>query len=124
MRRLTFVHTTLDRLYDAGDVRDLFYQEDPFEVLWHALRSHRLRPLKNRIIGDRPVDITLRAQGGYLGIQCREAGKTHEAPQLSLPDRWQLMHVPPIDIERDLGQCLRRIASGLIALGGSDLRQP
>jgi len=121
MHRVTFIHTTLDRLFSAGDVRDLFYQEDPFEALWHALREHRLRPLKNRIIGERPVDITLRARGGYLGVQCRETSVTHEAPHLPLPDRWQMIHLPPAEIERDLNRCLRRIASGLIALGGSDL---
>ncbi len=44
--RITFIHTTLDRLLTAEDVRDLPYKEDPFEKLWHALREHRLRPLQ------------------------------------------------------------------------------
>jgi hypothetical protein len=122
MRRITFISTTLDRLYSATDVRDLFYQEDPFETLWHALREHRLRPLPNRIVAGEPVDITLRASGGYLGVQCRETNSAHEAPHLPLPDRWRLLHVAPSEIERDLNRCLRRIASGLISLGGSDLR--
>ncbi|MEZ4717651.1 MAG: hypothetical protein R2851_16430 [Caldilineaceae bacterium] len=61
MRRITFIHTTLARLLHADDVRDLFLQDDPFERLWQALRD-RLRPLPNRIAGDRPLDITLRAR--------------------------------------------------------------
>ncbi|MEZ4659026.1 MAG: hypothetical protein R2911_15790 [Caldilineaceae bacterium] len=39
MRRITFINTTLDRLLTAQDVRDLFYQEDPFETLWKGCAS-------------------------------------------------------------------------------------
>ncbi|MBK8800056.1 MAG: hypothetical protein IPM07_28820 [Anaerolineales bacterium] len=54
-RRLTFIHTTVDRLLAAEDVKELFQVDDPFEQLWSALREHNLRPLKNRLTGDRPV---------------------------------------------------------------------
>ena len=121
-RRITFIHTTLDRLFTAQDVRDLYYKEDPFEKLWHALREHRLRPLKNRIVADRPLDITLRARGGYLGICCDERSSTHESGHISLPDRWEVLHVPIREIERDMDACLRRIATNLIHLGGSNLK--
>ena len=30
-RRLTFIHTTMDRLLSASDVKDLFRVDDPFE---------------------------------------------------------------------------------------------
>jgi hypothetical protein len=72
-RRLTFIHTTLDRLLAAADVVELFRQDDPFEQLWGALREHRLHPLKNRLVGEDVVDIALRARGGYVGINCVES---------------------------------------------------
>jgi len=72
LRRVTFIHTTMDRLFDAADVVDLFRKDDPFDTLWDALREHKLRPLKNRLVDESPVDITLRARGGYLGINCRD----------------------------------------------------
>lgn len=55
IRRVTFIHTTFDRLLSAQDVTDLFYQEDLFDRLWSALREHKPRPLKHRIVGERPV---------------------------------------------------------------------
>jgi lipoprotein NlpI len=65
-RRLTFVHTTLHRLLAANDVLELFQAEDPFEQLWSALHEHGLRPLSNRIVAERPVDIVLRAHAAAL----------------------------------------------------------
>lgn len=122
MRRITFIHTTLDRLLSAEDVRDLFYTEDPFDTLWKTLREHQLQPLPNRIVGERPVDITLRARGGYLGIRCAdEDAEMREHASAPLPDRWDLLHLAPTQIERDLDDCLRRIGAALINLGGSAL---
>lgn len=124
MRRITFIHTTLDRLLTAGDVRDLFYKEDPFDTLWRALREHRLRPLPNRVVGGRPVDITLRARGGYLGIRCDgNESELREDRATVLPDRWELLHLEPGQIEQDLDSCLRRIGAALIGLGGSTLEK-
>ncbi len=125
-RRVTFVHTTLDRLLNAGEVTDLFYKEDPFEKLWHALREHRLRPLPNRIVGEHPVDITLRARGGYLGIQCpgEDDEKSLLESRLHLqPDRWEMLRLPLTRVETDLNGCLRQIGAALINLGGSVLNQ-
>lgn len=124
LRRVTFIATTLDRLLRAEDVRDLFLPEDPFQRLWQALRANRLRPLKNRIVDARPMDITLRARGGYLGIVCRdeEPMTAQEAPPRR--ERWDVLRLSPVQIERDLDGCLRRIGAALIHLGGSVLNQP
>ena len=121
MRRITFIHTTLARLLHADDVRDLFLQDDAFERLWQALRDARLRPLPNRIAGDRPLDITLRARGGYLGINCDEATGARE--HRPLPERWSFVTLAPQEIEHDLPGCLRKIGAALIDLGGSDLQR-
>lgn len=124
MRRITFINTTLERLLTAQDVRDLFYQEDPFETLWKALREHRLRPLPNRVVGHRPVDITLRARGGYLGIHCvDDENQLQERNSAIPPERWEFLHMPALQIERDLNGCLRQIGAALITLGGSVLNQ-
>lgn len=119
-RRLTFIHTTLDRLLNAGDVLDLFRQDDPFELLWGALREHRLHPLKNRLVGDTVVDIALRARGGYVGIDCVEdaAAKERRTPLL-LQQRWSLLMLPAESIAQDLDGCLRQIGAALIELGGT-----
>lgn len=133
MRRVTFIHTTFDRLLEASDVVDLFRHDDPFEQLWGALREHRLHPLKNRVVGDGVIDIALRARGGYVGIQCvedsTESGGTggvlaREQPappsQQTLPaQRWSLLALPATYIAQDLDGCLRRIGAALIELGGS-----
>ena len=121
MRRITFIHTTLARLLHADDVRDLFLQDDPFERLWQALRDARLRPLPNRVAGDRPLDITLRARGGYLGINCDEATGARE--HRPLPERWSFVTLASQEIEHDLPGCLRKIGAALIDLGGSDLQR-
>jgi hypothetical protein len=121
--RVTFIHTTLDRLLTAQDVNELFLKDDPFETLWHALREHQLRPLKNRLVNEHPVDITLRARGGYLGIHCTEDTSTQESRRSPLPERWELIHLSTARIQQDLESCLRQIGAALINLGGSVLNQ-
>jgi len=123
-RRVTFIHTTLDRLLTATDVRDLFRQEDPFEQLWDALREHGLRPLKNRLAGDWPMDIALRARGGYLGVTCSEDAIAREGRRAALPERWEILNLPASRIAQDLDGCLRQIGAALINLGGSVLNLP
>lgn len=122
-RRLTFIHTTMDRLLSASDVKDLFRVDDPFEQLWSALREHNLRPLKNRIVGERPVDITLRARGGYLGIICDDELSAQESRQMPIAERWEFLQLPASLISADLNGCLRRIGASLLRLGGSVLNQ-
>lgn len=128
MRRVTFIHTSFDRLVQATDVRDLFIsaQDDPFHKLWDALKANRLRPLKNRLIDEQPVDITLRARGGQLGIVCGEPPPTTAQENRSRPraERWELLWMPVRRIEDDLDGCLRQIGASLITLGGSVLNQP
>lgn len=128
LRRITFIHTTLERLLHAQDVRELFVQDDPFLKLWHALRANRLRPLKNRLVDDRPVDITLRARGGNLGIVCGDPapGATLAQERRLAPraERWEVIWLSAAAIEQDLEGCLRRIGSALINLGGSVLNPP
>lgn len=119
MRRITFINTTLDRLLTAGDVQELFVQEDAFETLWLALRESRLRPLGNRLAGETPVDITLRARGGYLGILCRDENGTREHRFDQPPRPWTLLTLGPDAIQSDLNGCLRRVGAALIDLGGS-----
>ena len=121
--RVTFIHTTLDRLLSATDVKELFRHDDPFDTLWHALREHRLRPLKNRIVGDQPVDITLRARGGYLGINCVEESSVQELRPPAQRERWEVLHLATARIQQDLPGCLRQIGAALINLGGSILNE-
>lgn len=130
-RRVTFIHTTLDRLLAAADVVELFRHDDPFEQLWGALREHRLHPLKNRVVGDEVMDITLRARGGYVGIRCveEEGGGSStareqppaplRAPVAPAPPRWSLLALETEKIVQDMDGCLRRIGAALIELGGS-----
>ncbi len=120
-RRLTFVHTTLDRLLHAEDVKDLFQSDDPFEQLWSALREHNLRPLRNRLAGDFPTDITLRARRGYLGIDCNDETTACETRATQAAERWEFLRLPPAQITADLDGCLRQIGAALIRLGGSML---
>ena len=115
-RRLTFIHTTLERLLNAQDVTDLKLSEEPFQTLWNALRANRLRPLPNRLAGDWPMDITLRVRSGYLGIRLEEASDVREA---TAPDRWTVLRILDSHIVSDLPDCLRTIGRALVDLGGS-----
>lgn len=116
-RRVTFIHTTLDRLLQAQDITQLRRDDDPFDALWQALRDNRLRPLPNRLVGDWPADIALRARNGYLGIRYGEESDALRDGRL--PERWRLLRMSPSQIAADLPGCLRRIAAELIDLGGA-----
>ena len=114
----------MERLLHAQDVKELFQADDPFEQLWSVLREHNLRPLKNRLAGERPVDITLRARGGYLGITCQDERTAQESRQPQPSERWEFLHLPEARIAADIGSCLRQIGAALLRLGGSVLNQP
>lgn len=116
-RRVTFIHTTLARLLQADDITDLRRDDDPFDALWQALRNNRLRPLPNRLVGDWPADIALRARNGYLGI--RYDPEQEEVRDAALPARWRVLQLGPEQITGDMNGCLRRIAAALIDLGGA-----
>lgn len=120
-RRLTFIHTTLEQLLSARDVTELFRKDDPFDLLWDSLLQHKLRPLKNRIVSDRAVDIALRARGGMLSIRCSDELTVQEARAAQPDERWQLLTLHSAQIEQDMSGCLRRIGSALLQLGGSML---
>ena len=121
LRRLTFIHTTMRRLAAAQDLRELFVQDDPVEQLWQRLREERLRPLKNRLVNDWPMDIALRARGGYLGISCSDRpSSVEETPQLH--ERWEFLTFSEEQLLLTLDSCLRQIGRALLNLGGSDLR--
>ncbi len=126
MRRVTFIHTTFDLLTRASDLRDLFIptQEDPFHRLWDALKANRLRPLKNRLVDEQPMDITLRARGGNLGIVCSEQPTATAQERRPRAERWELLWLPTRRIDSDLEGCLRQIGASLITLGGSVLNRP
>lgn len=125
-RRVTFIYTTFDRLLAAREVTELFCKDDPFVALWDALREHKLRPLKNRLVGDRPVDIALRARGGYLGITCTDSPDltAQETRPVPSAERWALLTLPTPRIRQDMDGCLREIGAALLGLGGSVLNQP
>jgi hypothetical protein len=120
LRRLTFIHTTIEQLFSAEDVTHLYTQDDSFEKLWQALHANRLHPLANRLAGEWPVDITLRVRSGYLGIRCvDEEDAAQEMSYAQLPPRWTMIHLNIQQIHADLPACLRQIASTLINLGGA-----
>lgn len=151
LRRITFIHTTLDRLFHSSDVKELFVKEDPFDAFWQTLRANRLRPLPNRIFEQQPVDITLRARSGYVGIRwhtdaenasiqepayARIAGSPPDhaptplgatvanaetSPRSAGRERWEVLTISPAQAETDLDGCLRRIGAALIRMGGSNL---
>ncbi len=116
-RRLTFIHTTLERLLNAKDVKELKLEAEPFQALWSALRASRLRPLPNRLAGDWPVDIALRVRNGHLGIRLDESSDMREA--YGPGDNWRVLRIPESRIEVDLAGCLGEIGAALVDLGGS-----
>lgn len=119
LRRVTFIRTTLERLLTATDITDLFLDDEPFQALWNALQAGRLRPLANRLVGEWPVDITLRARRGYLGIRCTaEKSVTQEQTVQYMDHAWVLLELSEAQIRSDLEGCMRRIGSWLIELGG------
>ena len=79
--------------------------------------------MTNRIVEEWPVDITLRARGGYLGIRCSNdpATRTREIHPIPAPDRWEIIWLPPDELENNMDACLRNIGAALINLGGSVL---
>jgi hypothetical protein len=137
LRRVTFIYTDLRRLLESRDVKELFVKDDPFDTFWQTLRANRLRPLANRVVDLMPVDITLRARGGYVGIRWRddeppavqEASQSHHSgvsggdETAPARTRWEVITLSPDQVARDLEGCLRRIGAALIRLGGSDLNR-
>lgn len=110
LRRITFIHTTLERLLHSQDVKELFIKDDPFDAFWQTLRANRLRPLSNRVFQQMPMDITLRARRGYVGIRWRTS-ETAAQPTAEASS-------PASDAESPSGQAsIQERAAALLATG-------
>ena len=62
-------------------------------VVEHAARASA-RPLRNRLLDERPVDLALRARGGYLGVNCVEDSRTLKARARLQGERWKILSLP------------------------------
>lgn len=112
-RRLTFLRTTRDRLFSAGDINDLIVGSPAEERLWRALREnggemerHLFMRADDLVM---EVDFALFQEERALGLLCDDVRWGHFDPA-DVIDAWRILRFSPSRLDRDLSGCLDEIA--------------
>jgi hypothetical protein len=129
LRRITFIPTTLSRLYQAEEINDLWIKSSAQERLWAALKqaglfAERQYPLRE----DLPqyvADFAFFGPHGKVALivpdEPRAEDELHEGPipdYLLAADEWRVVWASRAEIEENPDHWVRRVAQ-LVAQPGS-----
>lgn len=111
LRRITFIPTTLERLFTAQDVSDLWIGNDLQERLWTALKGEQADAVR---VDERTF--VLRREQGQVEVRIGEVSPEEEMVREALPKyeipAWQLRFTAA-QVESDLAGCLDTVRAAL-----------
>ncbi|MFO7638545.1 MAG: DUF559 domain-containing protein [bacterium] len=130
-RRIVFIPTTLERLFVADEINDL-YRTTPIEDrLYYRLRDTGLAPERRFFVRDarrtHELDLALFCREGGLNVEC-DGERYHSGRLKAEKDRtrdnaltaagWRILRFSGSEIEGDLGDCARTVRRTVSRLGG------
>ena len=129
LRRITFIPTTLARLYEADEINDLWIKSSAQERLWAALKqadieAERQYPLREDL-PQHVADFALLCANGRVAViatdQSRGADELHETmpPEYLLTaGGWLPLRMTQAEVLADPAGCAARLAAVMASLGG------
>jgi very-short-patch-repair endonuclease len=130
-RRIVFIPTTLERLFLAREVNDL-YDTSPIEDrLYFALRDAGLAPERQFLVRDEKpgqmLDLALFCRDGRVGVEC-DGESYHSGKDKAEQDRhkdnsvnaagWHLLRFSGREINNRTGECVATVKRTVRRLGG------
>ena len=118
LRRITFIPTTLGRLWAAEEINDLWLGDGVEELLWELFRDAGIKAERSLRIGEGqawyvvPMAVPYRRDGrsGGLAIFC---DSRHEPQRVG---NWLCLHLPPEHIRSAPAACMERVYAALWGL--------
>lgn len=111
-RRLLFLRTTRERLYNAADINDLVVGTAEEERLWRALHERvdgAERKMLVRVEGMvMEVDFAFVRNGRTVGVHCR-ADVPAMYDDSNIPVAWRILRFSPVQLREGFTECLREI---------------
>jgi len=131
LRRITFIHTTLQRLLSAEEINDLWLGSEEEERLWTTFRENGITAerrwgLREEDDEDYAVDFALLCREGRMAVLCEGATwpagvVLRERPPLDYDlsaAGWTVLRFTARQIARSLPDCLAAIQQAIAERGG------
>ncbi len=135
LRRITFIPTNLDKLFEAEEINDLWLGGEGEEALWRLFRENGL-PAERRFLvagedEEKEVDFAFFCRKGKLAVMCDEAplvsGLLREKPAVQdyelAAAGWTPLHIDAELAIEAPEKCLERVLEAIRALGGLSERR-
>jgi hypothetical protein len=133
LRRITFIPSTLSRLYQAEEINDLWIRSTAQQQLWEALKQGGLDgecqfPLQDDL-PSHVADFALFCRAGWIAVTIsktlREAGQVEESAEvvadyLAQSGKWRHFRTSTAEIEQDPTGCASRLAVLVAEMGGPE----
>jgi hypothetical protein len=121
LRRVTFIHTTLDRLLAAHEINDLWLRETAKDRLWQALHEEGLDAYRDHVLlhenGHCVADVAVPARRGGVAIDC--AGETVSEATLAYASAdvdqmaWVWLYLSRAEIMCQTDACVQKVRRAL-----------
>ena len=130
LRRITFIPTTLGRLYAAHEINDLWIRAGAHERLWNALQQAALEAESEYPIADdddeHRIDFALPCRDGKVAVIVEDApeiARLNEATDQAMTyllaaQGWRTLRLSTADINQDATAWASRLAEICAELGG------
>lgn len=128
LRRITFIHTTLDRLLQAHEINDLWLKTKTQQRLWEALQQAQAEAeIEYPLVDDLPytADFALFCQDARIAvIVTDDRARAHGVEEpinldyLLARGRWHTVRIPAAELERDAAGWAKRLATLACQHGG------
>lgn len=135
LRRITFIPTTLGRLFRAQEINDLWIGGEAEESLWEMFRENGL-PAERRFLihgekEEKEIDFAFFCRRGKLAVMCDEepllsglvreksAAQDYELAALG----WVPLHLDPELVHKSPAEALRKVLEALEELGGCTMEE-
>ncbi len=130
-RRITFIPTTLEKLFSAKEINDLFLTSPIEEKLYAALKEKKISCERQYFVKEEDrtycLDFAIFCQNGKIAVEC-DGESYHSARSARLYDRerdneltsygWHILRFYGGEIKKNTRACIKRIRRTIKSLRG------
>lgn len=130
-RRITFIPTTLSRLFTATEINDLWCTSFIEDKLYNAIKKEEIPAERQFFVFDttKPycLDMAIFCKDGNLNIEC-DGEKYHSSQNMIIKDRqrnndlttigWSILRFSGKEINQDIQTCIKQIKKTIKRLNG------
>ncbi|MCX7785787.1 MAG: endonuclease domain-containing protein, partial [candidate division WOR-3 bacterium] len=130
-RRITFIPTTLSKLFSAKEINDLWCTSPIEEILYKKMKREKILAERQFFVYETKtpycLDFAIFCRDGKLNIECN-GEKYHSSKEARIKDRkrdndltsrgWSILRFSGEEINKDINSCIRQIKKTIKTLQG------